>query len=360
MNNNPHQPNILTVHLFPPCNNIYCTIFILLLFRSFIHRGNDAKRLCCPLENHFAVPCNPVHIITKKLKSFFLDLVVDDAHVFSEFTEFDNSPLHVDQSSLVEVTRDNKTLLDKAVHCLKEKASSFVMSGTDINFFFPPSSENHPISHKVIVVHTMSNSATAAEVRSNLEAVIDLFLKNMCCDLNVARKRTKCSSNSPAISTSDLHLFTNSEIIELPNGTQTKFKNLKNGASADIGCECGKLTAQEMCIFCRLEKKYLGYDKSPEVSVNNLFQPSTQTEMYHGERVILSCGILDSNVVHIKTSQQHFQGWLIELNLDHLAMALFGIHDIRLLWSDDDRFKKQFSDPQVSVFINVDRKLNQG
>lgn len=86
--------------------------------------------------------------------------------------------------------------------------------------------------------------------------------------------------------------------------------------------------------------------------MNNLFQPSTQTEMYHGERVILSCGILDSNFVHIKTSQQHFQGWLMELNLDNLAMALFGIHDIR--------FKKQFSDPQVSVFINVDRKLNQG
>lgn len=317
---------------------------------SFIHRGNDIKRLCCPLENHCAVPCNPVYIITNKLKSFFLDLVVDDAHVFSEFTEFDNSPLQVDQSSLVEVTRDNKTLLDKAIHCLEEKACSFVMSGTDINFFFPPSSENHPISHKVIAVHTMSNSATAAEVRSNLEAVIDLFLKNMCCDLNVVRKRTKYSSNSPAISTSDLHLFTNSEIIELLNGTQTKFKNLKNGASADIRCECGKLTAQEMCIFCRLEKKYLGYDKLPEVCVNNLLQPSTQTEMYHGERVILSCGILDSNVVHIRTSQQDFQGWLMELNVDNLAMALFGIHDIRLLWSDDERFKKQFSDPQENDF----------
>ena len=127
VNNNPHQPNILTVYLFPPCNNIYCTIFILPLCRSFIHRSNDTKRLCCPLENHCAVPCNPVYIITNKLKSFFLDLVVDDAHVFSEFTEFDNSPLQVDQSSLVEVTRDNKTLLDKAVHCLKEKACSFVM-----------------------------------------------------------------------------------------------------------------------------------------------------------------------------------------------------------------------------------------
>ena len=50
----------------------------------------------------------------------------------------------------------------------------------------------------------------------------------------------------------------------------------------------------------------------------------------------------------------------MELNVDNLVMALFGIHDIRLLWSDDERFKKQFSDPRVSVFINVDRKLNQG
>ena len=329
--------------------------------RSFIQSHNNIKRLCCPLENHCAIPFNPVYIVTNKLKSFFLDLVVDDGHVFSEFKEFDNySPLQDDQSGLVEVTRDDKTsLLDKALHCLQENACSFIMSGTDINFFFPPSSENHPISHKVIVVHAMSNSATTAEVRSNLEAVIDLILKYMCCDLNVVRKGTKCSSNSPAISTSDLHLFT-SETIELKCGIQTKFKNLKNAASADIGCECGKLTAQGMCIFCRVEKKYLGYDKSPEVCVNNLFQPSTRTEMYHGERVILSCGVLDTNVVHIKTSQEHFQGWLMELNLDHLAMALFGICDIRLLWSDDERFKKQFSDPQVRVFINIDRKLKQG
>jgi hypothetical protein len=36
------------------------------------------------------------------------------------------------------------------------------------------------------------------------------------------------------------------------------------------------------------------------------------------------------------------KAWAFGLGLERLAMVLFDIPDIRLFWSDDDRFLKQF------------------
>ena len=94
---------------------------------------------------------------------------------------------------------------------------------------------------------------------------------------------------------------------------------VRNAASSGTRCEYRK-----QAVLCRLESHYLGYDIAPQVCLNDLFQPSSQIKLYHKERLLPSCGVLDSN----KSSQFCF-GWLTELNIDSLIMALCGISDIR-------------------------------
>jgi phenylalanyl-tRNA synthetase alpha chain len=80
-------------------------------------------------------------------------------------------------------------------------------------------------------------------------------------------------------------------------------------------------------------------------------EPSFELEIfYQGDWMeVLGCGVVHSGVLE-KAGLQHRHGWAFGLGLERLAMVLFAIPDIRLFWTDDKRFTKQFKAGQLTPF----------
>ncbi|EJS41337.1 msf1p [Saccharomyces arboricola H-6] len=81
--------------------------------------------------------------------------------------------------------------------------------------------------------------------------------------------------------------------------------------------------------------------------------PSWEIEVWwQGEWLELcGCGLIRQDVL-LKAGYKPSEtvGWAFGLGLDRIAMLLFEIPDIRLLWSSDERFSKQFSKGSISSF----------
>jgi len=80
-------------------------------------------------------------------------------------------------------------------------------------------------------------------------------------------------------------------------------------------------------------------------------EPSMECEiLYNGEWLeVLGCGVIHTEVLDMAGVGDR-RGWAFGLGLERLAMILFGIPDIRLFWSDDERFHSQFKAGQITKF----------
>lgn len=81
--------------------------------------------------------------------------------------------------------------------------------------------------------------------------------------------------------------------------------------------------------------------------------PSYELEIkFQGEWLeVLGSGIMRQGILD-KAGASNKVGWAFGLGLDRLAMLMFDIPDIRLLWSEDPRFLKQFKN------VTLDRKTD--
>ncbi|KAI0831634.1 phenylalanyl-tRNA synthetase mitochondrial precursor [Hypoxylon sp. FL0890] len=71
--------------------------------------------------------------------------------------------------------------------------------------------------------------------------------------------------------------------------------------------------------------------------------PSWELEVYYsGDWLeVLGCGVVKQDI-YINAGVPNQLGWAFGIGLDRIAMLLFQIPDIRLFWSQDKRFLKQF------------------
>lgn len=78
--------------------------------------------------------------------------------------------------------------------------------------------------------------------------------------------------------------------------------------------------------------------------------PSFELEIYFKEKwlEVLGCGVTEQEILN-RNGQPNNVAWAFGLGLERLAMVLFDIPDIRLFWSNDERFTSQFSKGQLGV-----------
>lgn len=79
--------------------------------------------------------------------------------------------------------------------------------------------------------------------------------------------------------------------------------------------------------------------------------PSWEVEIkYKGEWLeVLGSGVVRQELMK-KAGLHDKIGWAFGLGLERLAMVLFGIPDIRLFWSEDERFINQFTPGKIQKF----------
>lgn len=72
--------------------------------------------------------------------------------------------------------------------------------------------------------------------------------------------------------------------------------------------------------------------------------PSFELDIWQGDgwMEILGCGLVHPDILSNANLPETASGWAFGVGLERLAMLLFGIPDIRLFWSTDTRFLKQF------------------
>ncbi|XP_057448801.1 phenylalanine--tRNA ligase, chloroplastic/mitochondrial-like [Lotus japonicus] len=78
--------------------------------------------------------------------------------------------------------------------------------------------------------------------------------------------------------------------------------------------------------------------------------PSFELEIYFKEKwmEVLGCGVTEQEILK-RNGKPNNVTWAFGLGLERLAMVLFDIPDIRLFWSNDERFTSQFSKGQLGV-----------
>lgn len=79
--------------------------------------------------------------------------------------------------------------------------------------------------------------------------------------------------------------------------------------------------------------------------------PSWEMEVFYNGKwlELCGCGVMQQEILNL-TGNDDKIGWAFGLGLERIAMVMFNIPDIRLFWSQDERFLSQFTKDQITTF----------
>ncbi|XP_022622208.1 phenylalanine--tRNA ligase, mitochondrial [Seriola dumerili] len=196
--------------------------------------------------------------------------------------------------------------------------------------------------------NTMLRAHTSAHQRELVRSGLDAFL--LAGD--VYRRDEIDSSHYPVFHQIEgVRLFSNHEL----------FSKVQNGEELSLFEGGGRRTPQKQETHSLEAVKLLEFDLKLTLTrlVTHLFgedveirwvdcyfpftHPSFEMEVrFQGDWMeVLGCGVMEQELLNSAGAGNKL-GWAFGLGLERLAMVLYSIPDIRLFWSQDERFLKQF------------------
>merc|ERR1719247_1828053 len=248
-------------------------------------------------------PAHPLGIIKSKIEEYFSGI---------EGVEFSYEDA---QEPLVTVTQCFDDLLIAPDHVSRRPSDTYYVS-----------------DEQVLRTHTSAHQS--ALMREGKEAFL--------CTGDVYRRDEIDASHFPAFHQMEgVKLFDPAEV----GGAMSREEWLESDGCKVVAADLKK-TLEGLCdhLFGPVEKRWID-EYFP------FTEPSFELEIYYnGDWMeVLGCGVVHSGVLsNVGLPERH--GWAFGLGLERLAMVLFSIPDIRLFWSDDKRFTKQFKAGEIKTF----------
>jgi len=196
----------------------------------------------------------------------------------------------------------------------------------------PGGKEASSADDRLLRTHTSAHQSTL--IREGLEAFL--------CTGDVYRRDEIDASHFPAF-----HQMEGVKLFDpaLVGGAMSREEWLASDGCKLVAADLKK-TLEGLCdhLFGDCEKRW-NEDYFP------FTEPSFELEIfYNGDWMeVLGCGVIHSQFLE-KCELTDRHGWAFGLGLERLAMVLFAIPDIRLFWSQDARFTKQFKEGQLTAF----------
>ncbi|KAM6953439.1 phenylalanine--tRNA ligase, mitochondrial [Aplochiton taeniatus] len=266
---------------------------------------------------------HPLWLIKERIK----------AHFYRSYVARSGNPLfsvHDNLSPVVTVEQNFDSLLIPPDHASRKKG------------------DNYYINRKL-----MLRAHTSAHQRELVRSGLDAFL--LAGD--VYRRDEIDASHYPVFHQMEgVRLFSNHEL----------FARVQNGEDLSLFESGGRRTPQKQESHTLEAVKMVEFDLKQTLTrlVTHLFgtdlevrwvdcyfpftHPSFEMEVrFQGDWLeVLGCGVMEQELVNSAGAGTRV-GWAFGLGLERLAMVLYGIPDIRLFWSQDERFLKQFTLPCI-------------